>query len=236
MRIALYTFTRDRFELSRVCLSRLWAVGLGTAEIEHLIVDNGSEDETRDWLLSKEFVRRPEVHVSLLDSNRGIAGAEEIALRFVRDHGPFDAVVKFDNDCFVQTPEAVAEVARLVGPTGWVLSPRVEGINRQPSRSQELPIGGYRVGEVGHVGGLCRVSPYEVAVAYRPDTELPLAWGQDEDYVAHARSLGARFGYVEDLVVEHYLTTDGQAERYPDYFVRKHEEEGNRSPRRIKRR
>ena len=106
----------------------------------------------------------------------------------------------------------------------FVLSPKVGGVNTQIKRVRHEGLAHRLVGLTGHVGGLFQVFPVAL-LGYRYPTDLPLAAGQDDDFCRWASSQGAFVGYVEDLHVNHYETTDGQAQRYPEYFARKWEEE-----------
>ena len=239
MEIAVYTMTRDRFAYSVVCFDRLRETA-GCA-FDHYVLDNGSEDETPVWL--RELLDIGQITwLELAPENLGISAGESRLLKEIAGSGvDYDVVVKMDNDCYVRSEGALQRIAEIVvgapefGPA-WVLSPRVEGIVRQPTRLRVTQVERARVGVVSILGGLFRATPAELALRYEPDGSLSKAWGQDEDFCRWVRSVGAELGYVEGLVVEHYETTDGQAKRYPDYFARKYEEEGARSPRRIKRR
>lgn len=248
-KVAVYTLTRDRLELTQECLPRLWSSGFARGHFEpvYFIIDNGSEDGTVDWLKDRGAGSSIGPQLVEFEENLGISAGEARALHeislFERAHGfEFDAIVKFDNDCYVRTEGAVGKVVELAVvlaklATGyWVLSPRVEGIVNPPVRSAEISLLQNRIGIVGHVGGICRVVARVLIAGYEPQLDLPKAWGQDEDYAAYARALGARSGYVEDVVVEHYLGTEGQAERFPEYFERKFEEEGDRDVRALRRR
>jgi len=39
--------------------------------------------------------------------------------------------------------------------------------------------------------------------------------------------MGGQMGYIEDLIVEHMDSTEGQKKKYPKYFKRKYGEETN---------
>ncbi len=247
IRVAVYTLTRDRLEFSRECLSRLWSSGFVDSNVEpiYFVLDNGSEDETVDWLHSEDLDLDEDLELVCLKENVGISLGESRCLHEIRkrerSYGfEFDAFVKFDNDCYVRTEGAVGKavevaVALREVASYWILSPRVEGLVNPPRRTGEVNLLQTRIGVVGHVGGLCRIAPRPLIIGYQPQEDLPKAWGQDEDFAAHARALGARQGYVEDVVVEHYLGTEGQAKRFPEYFERKFEEEGARDVRKIRR-
>lgn len=141
-------------------------------------------------------------------------------------------MVKLDNDGILQSPNILAEFARIYqNPAAqkWALSPRVIGINRQPARVRRDVLADHEIGVTSIIGGLFHVLP---AAMYRQffedggyDENLPLAQGQDQSLCEWIRAHGYEKGYVEDLIVEHCEGTDAQAKRYPQYFERKWQEE-----------
>ena len=225
MKVALYTLTRDRLEYTEHCFAKLRE--LAGHPYDHYVVDNGSEDGTQDWL-EEQAGRHKLHHVEYLATNQGISAASNIALDAI-GAGEYDLIVTIDNDCEVVTSNMLAHVVTVyesIGPHDreYVLSPRVEGVNTEIHRARVEGLGGHPIGLTGHVGGLFTVRPAAL-MEYRYPTDLPLASGQDSNFSSWAHRRGAFVGYIEDLVVNHYETTDGQAVRYPEYFERKRVEE-----------
>jgi|GEM_PF-1329032 len=228
MKIAVYTLTRDRLAYTKACFSELREkAGIS---FDHFVVDNGSQDGTADWL-SDELRARRLKGLTLNPANEGISAGSNTALEHIRKIGsPYDLVVKFDNDCFVKSENVLGQMAEIfesIGPfaSRFVLSPRVEGINRQPSRGRMTQLAGRRIGLTAIVGGLFHCVPADVYRRYRYPTELPLASGQDDHFCHWFKDNGGEVGYVEGLIVEHYRGTDQQALDYPAYFERKWQEE-----------
>lgn len=223
MRIAVYTLTRERLDYTRVAFQSL-ADNAGY-DYDHFVVDNGSQDGTRDWLLSAYDATK----IIISDHNLGISRASNIAIETIVSRGGYDLIIKLDNDCRVVTPNILARFVELYGSdreaAAYVLSPRVEGLNKQPKRHAHIYLAGQQIGLTPIVGGIFHVVPADIYRQYRYPDDLPLARGQDDHFCEWLRGHEYRKGYVEDLVVEHYETTDGQARRYPDYFVRKWQEE-----------
>jgi glycosyltransferase involved in cell wall biosynthesis len=226
MRIAVYTLTRDRLRYTQECFASLRANA--GHPYDHYVVDNGSTDGTHGWLVDDY---KPH-WIWPLDENAGISRASNIALRAVMV-GNYDLIVKMDNDCMVQREGILAEFARIYHDDPhahrYALSPRVEGINRQPTRYRHQQVAGHSVGLTPIIGGLFHVLPVAMYRHYYthggyPET-LPLAKGQDDHLCEWLRVNGYLKGYVEDLTVAHHETTDGQAARYPEYFERKWKEE-----------
>jgi glycosyltransferase involved in cell wall biosynthesis len=224
LRITVFTLTRDRRDYTRICFDSLRAnAGFPFA---HYVVDNGSTDGTKRWLRNSY---KPDLLVDL-PSNVGISRACNLALQIICRFGQSDLVVKFDNDCLVRTAHILKRIQGVYdsGSTflrPLVLSPRVSGIVNQPKRLQLGRVGGLRVGWTSIIGGLFHCVPAYLYTSYRYPENLPLASGQDDHFCAWMRRRGVACGYLEDLEVEHFETTPGQAARYPDYFARKHRDE-----------
>ena len=220
MKIAVYTLTRERKAYTEHCFNMLWQnAGM---PFDHFIVDNGSTDGTAEWLTANSSHFKT---LTLLPENVGISKASNLALNHIGNGS--DLIVKLDNDCEIITPGLFREMVRVYEFAGrsLLLSPRVEGINRQPKRVYGIDIGGYAIGRTGIVGGLCHWLPAQVYQRYRYPETLPKAWGQDDDLCDWCYKQGIEMGYVESLVVNHYETTGGQARRFPAYFERKRMEE-----------
>lgn len=223
MRVAIYTLTRERLDYTKHCFALLKEkAGI---EYDHFIVDNGSEDGTREWLSGQRFKQ-----VILLPQNVGISVASNMALKNIYNAGPYDFIVKMDNDCEIVTNDILLKITNIsshaIGEGKYyVLSPRVEGLYRQPKRYDYTTINGWKIGLTGIVGGLFHVVPYLVMQHFYYPENLAFARGQDETFCEWANKSGFKTGYVEDIQVNHYETTRGQAERYPEYFERKYIEE-----------
>ncbi len=228
MKIAVFTLTRDRLEFTKHCFATLQAKA--GVSFTHVVLDNGSQDGTQEWL-AKEWASPAKSRYLLTSStNLGISKASNAALDVITRRGDFDLIVKFDNDCEVISDNILGQMVEIfqdIQPFApqYILSPRVEGIVNQPKRVRETMLARRRIGLTAIVGGLFHVVPRRVYEEYRYPETLALAHGQDDDFCHWARIHGCEVGYVEGLIVNHYLTTAGQAEKYPDYFDRKWKEE-----------
>ena len=195
---------------------------------EIIIWDNDSTEEgVKDYL--DKIDKRNNITVVHSPKNVGVWRASNELIRMA-SHRESLGFIKMDNDCEVVTANILTHIVGIyesVGPFDreYVLSPRVEGINNQPHRSRVEGLGGHPLGLTGHIGGLFCAIPAPVVREYRYPEDAPYASGQDNHFCAWANRRGAFVGYIEDLVVNHYETTDGQAARYPEYFLRKHIEE-----------
>ena len=229
MRIAIYTLTRDRLEYTKHCFAVLREKA--GYPFDHYVVDNGSRDGTGLWLIGEHTEKRIRA-IRLNGKNEGIArGCNQAIETILSAPEPYDLIIKFDNDsevvnenilsCVVNVYEQIPEDER----DDFILAPRDEGIVKQQPRHEYYHLGGWRIGRPTMVGGRFMVVPAEIYKTYRfPDT-IPLARGADSALSHWHYKRSGRLGYIEDLVVNHYETTDGQARRYPEYFARKREEE-----------
>jgi GT2 family glycosyltransferase len=239
LNIAIYTLTRERLQYTKDCFAALREKA--GHPYDHYVLDNGSEDGTQQWLHEYQELRRLEGHFTQVvckPENLGISAASNKCLeaiferhdQSIREHGRL--ILKVDNDCYPITMNILAEFARIYSECKeaerWVLSPRVEGINKQPRRVRRHTLAGHEIGVTPIVGGLFHVVPAPVYRHFMADggydESLPKGWGQDDQFCDWLARNGYAKGYVEDLVVEHYEGTDNQAKRWPDYFTRKFKE------------
>ncbi len=221
MKVAIFTLCRDRLAYSQHCFELLWQKAGHL--YDHYVIDNGSEDGTVDWLMAN---RHRFKRVVFNGENEGIGVACNMALDLIGTG--YDLICKMDNDCEIVTPDLVAKMVAVYSGAGgqpFLLSPRVEGIRRQPKRDHNVNLAGHIIGRTGIVGGLCHWLQADVYQRYRYSTKLPKAWGNDGHFCDWAYRQRIPIGYVEELVVNHLDTTDGQALKYPDYFERKFREE-----------
>ena len=232
MKVAIYTLTRDRLEYTKHCFETLRRKA--GYPFDHFVVDNGSEDGTSEWLAknAKDFES-----VTWFNQNKGISEGSNQALRMISFKEKiyeknYDLIIKMDNDCEIVTNDILKKIVRIYeivqsfeNLPKYILSPQVRGINTQPVRVKSETILGHIIGMTAIVGGLFHIVPREVYNQYTYPLNMPKARGQDDDFCAWVRQQGNEVGYIEDLIVNHYETTNGQVQRFPAYFKRKRKEE-----------
>lgn len=229
MKIAIYTLTRDRLEYTQRSFESLRQKAGEAVFYQHFVVDNGSQDGTAEWLLQAPVL----AGVKFLPENVGISAASNMALEMIFKADPgVDLVIKMDNDCLVQSENLLGQVVEIYQDcrdrsfgSKFVLSPKVNGIVRQPNRGRETQLAGRRIGLTAIVGGLFHIVPAFVYKQYRYPAELAYAHGQDDHFCGWVKRRGGEVGYIEGLEVEHMDGTDAQAKKYPAYFERKWREE-----------
>lgn len=225
MNVVVYTLTRDRLWSSRHCLPLLRKKA--GVPFHHIVVDNGSTDGTVEWL---ENEYKPDTLIKLR-TNTGISFASNLALDSVCIGAlQGSLVIKVDNDCEVVSENIIGQMVEIYEAMGkmgprYVLSPRVDGINRQPARGRQEQIAGRTIGLTAIVGGLFHCVPPEIYTEYRFPENMALAHGQDDHFCDWVKRRHGQVGYVEGLRVNHYLTTDGQCQKDRPYFERKWQEE-----------
>jgi len=185
---------------------------------DHFVVDNGSVDGTREFL-REEWGRC--VRIIANPDNRGISVASNQVLEAIGEG--YDYIVKVDNDCEIVTHDWLGRILGVMRAFGdrAMLSPFVDGLRNHKggaSRRGHQRVGGLTVGLVENLGGICLVAPAAAYADYRFDESLPLRGNQDFAFSRHAIGAGYQLGYVEEIVVRHMDTTEGQHQAYPEYF------------------
>lgn len=219
MKVAVLSLTRDRLEFTKHCFQTL-AENAG-CEYDHYVWDNGSTDGTVEWLREQPF------HVFIAGVNNGISAAMNHLLRTAEHEAqppfePYDVIVKFDNDCELLTPNALRDICELVYTYGLLLSPQILGLRQPPATiGRPLSLGGALVDEKAQIGGIFLAAPASLYDDFRYSETNPLWGGDDVEVCAWWRARGGKCGYVQGYEAAHYQTTDGQHERFPEYFARK---------------
>jgi GT2 family glycosyltransferase len=220
MKIAVLTLTRDRLDYTKHCFAKLRE--FAGCEFDHYVLDNGSRDGTFEWLcdwrpnLASAFQSESE--------NIGISRGMNELISYLCDYAEtpdYDVIVKFDNDCELTQPNTLRDVAQLAHEGGALLSPRILGLNNPPQPTRELRIGDETILDVPQIGGIFLAAPAWVYDEFRYSESNPKFGGDDVEICAWFRRQGGTCGYVKRLEAWHYETTEGQRERFPDYWDRK---------------
>jgi len=215
MRVAVLTLTRDRLQYSKHCFATL-ADNSGVS-YDHYVLDQGSTDGTVEWLCDTFY----DDQLILLEENVGINRGLNLLLDELVDPSEYDVLVKIDNDCELLQPYTLRDVCRLTLAGNALLSPTVLGLNNPPATIGEFDIDGEPIDEKHVIGGIFLAAPATMFQAgYRHPEDAPLHGSDDWNLSLAWRKRGGRVGYVRRLNVYHYETTDGQHQRYPDYFAR----------------
>jgi glycosyltransferase involved in cell wall biosynthesis len=212
MNVAVLSLTRDRLDYTRHCFASL--VENAGVEFDWLVLDQGSTDGTVEWLRGNITDL-----VLALPKNVGICRGLNMLLDRI-DLNEVDVVVRFDNDCEVTQPDTL-KMACEAAMTGTIVAPRVLGLRQPPPTIGSYQAGGRTVDETSILGGIFMAIPATVfRNGFRYDENSP-PWSGDEKVCEWFRQRGGRCGYLQDVSVNHYRTTEGQHADIPDYFARK---------------
>lgn len=215
-RTAVFTLTRDRLEYTKVCFARMRE--MDPAGWDHFVWDNGSSDGTAAWLKENRGLFH-DIHFHPV--NCGIGLAINAIFEHLSGLEEYDVIIKIDNDCYTTQADTIVATAEFVRALGkpCLVGPIVDGLGRGRRNPPTIEkVCGRRFGAIG-VGGLFQASTRDV-LAHRSSERGPLARGRDGHLNQWAADRGWLRGYLVDLSVEHYETTDGQERRYPAYFDR----------------
>lgn len=221
MKVAVLSLTRDRLDYTKHCFATL-AENAG-CEYDHYVLDQGSTDGTREWL-DGWFRSADEFRARIaLDENVGISAGINKLIAWIHytGLGPYDVIVKIDNDCEIVTPLTLRDICALVDTYGLILSPQILGLRQPPATlGTPLSLGGTLVDEKAQVGGIFLAAPASLYDEFRYSEGNPVWGGDDVEVCAWWRARGGRCGYVQGYEAWHFEGTDGQHERFPEYFRR----------------
>jgi hypothetical protein len=212
MKIAVMSLTRDRLAYTQHCFGKLRE--LAGCDFHHYVLDQGSTDGTVEWLDGYTLATSV-----CLPENIGCCAGWNYLLDQVFDPADYDVVVCFDNDCELMQPDTLRVVASLAAEHDAILSPRVLGLNNPPPTIGEIPLGDHAADETTILGNIFMAIPAPLLELFDWD-ERHQPWDGGETITAWHRARGGRCGYVRGYSVNHYETTNGQHQRYPEYFAR----------------
>lgn len=224
MIVAVLTLTRDRLSYTEHCFEKLRE--LAGCEFHHYVLDQDSHDETAGWLDNEHENGRIK-YLYHAGMNLGIARGMNHLIEKASRYGGYDAFVKMDNDCELIDYGTLDVVSRVAKSANGVVSPIVDGLRNPPLQLGRIhQVGNERVREMHMIGGIFTATPVDFWSAFRYPEDLP-KWGGDDSLLCQvAHEMDMLVGYVENLRVNHYETTDGQHDHYPEYFQRRVEEGG----------
>lgn len=214
-KVSILTICMDRLFYTKQTMEQLWKNE--TTEYDHYIIDNGSTDGTIKYL---EENKKKFKKIIRNDENVGLHVNFK---QFMEEAGDYDYYFKLDNDCLLLHPETLKELIEASEEINdsFILSPRVEGIFKQPERATELTLAGHPLGIVTGLGGISMFMPKKIVKNYQHNVNAEKYKGLDSAICVHAIRHGFNIGYLEDISVMHIENTRGQQKRYPQYFIDK---------------
>jgi len=213
-KVAIFTLTFNRLEATR----RMWRSLCKSTRynFDWYVVDNGSDDGTRNWLDMKlgkgKYIAN--------EKNEGITGASNKAIDAVMK-GNYQIVIKVDNDCEFLTFGWLETIVDLWKRNHLVyMTPYPEGLVHNPGGASRVGysfIGPHFVEVSYHLSGLCAAVWSRAYETFRWQDKF-LHGKQDlEASIAFSKQ---RFMpcYLPEHRVWHQDTTVGQEKKYPEYF------------------
>lgn len=226
-RVGIFSLTYDRLEYTKACFESLYKTA--GYEFTHVIVDNGSTDGTKEWLI-KQSLEKDNLIVIRNPENRGISIASNQALDIMKN---YDIIVKVDNDCLFTTDGWLSEMVNIWKSNHKIaLSCYVNGLRDNPGGAQRIGFGnvnGELIGMTRHLGGICHFVDASAYKKFRWDTHDFLHGLQDVELSRYLLNQGWQMGYLENYFCEHIDGTEGQHTKYPEYFERRKKEKTTRA-------
>jgi GT2 family glycosyltransferase len=208
-RVHIGILTHNALDFSELCLDSLAAHT--TLNYEILVLDNGSEDGTRDWLSTRCL---PNLQVMLSPVNLGVPKGRNVLLAMIlAATQPEDFIVFMDNDVevfpgwhdpfmalFSQQPSVA-----IAGMTG-------HDIVVDDERRELLPSPQAGPARVDVVSGFCLWVRAAAAAALGPfDENLGPFWHEDDDYCVRAIGLGYDVYALPEATIVHHGHKSGAA-------------------------
>jgi len=211
MKIGIFSITLNRLYYNWHCLNLL--KDRAGMPFEHIVVDNGSQDGSFEWLTEEGF------NVIRNEENKGITVASMQAYRWLLEK-KVDIIIKIDSDCEILTPGFLELIIKFFskGADDYVISPIVGGIAQLPETKDKEVVNGFKVNRTGHIGGIFR------AMKMKTFTDVVNSCKGLGDKVLNVyfREKKLKIGYLPEMKVNHFETTKGQEKRYPTYFSKKY--------------
>lgn len=226
-RVAIYSLTYDRLEYTKKCFAQMRETA--GYDFDHFVIDNASTDGTQDWLMNEYECK----HARTLKRNKGISRGSNIAIDDITFQGTYDIIMKVDNDCFFKNTgwlKAMVEIWKR--NHRMALSCYIEGLKDNPggaAREAYGAINGEYLGMTRHIGGICHFVDARAYKDWKWDENDFLHGAQDVEFSQYLNSKGYQSAYLENWFAEHIDGTQGQHDKFPEYFARRVTEKTTRS-------
>jgi len=242
-KVAIFTLTYDRLEETKVAFESMYRTA--GYPFYHLVVDNGSVDGTIGYLkdLSQSRGKDTDIEFTGLityQQNQGISKASNAAVdNLLNKHSgydvdsprsqPFDIIMKVDNDAVFLSDGWLKRMVEL-----WkrnhimALSCYVQGLKDNPGGAPRIGYGtidGEYLGITKHLGGICHFVDASAYKNFRWNEDSFYHGIQDLEFSNYLSANGFSMAYMENYFVNHGVDgTDGQMNRFKDYFERRKSE------------
>jgi O-antigen biosynthesis protein len=216
-KVAIFSLTYDRLEMTKKCFGSLYKTA--GYRFDHFVMDNGSQEAVIDFMKAVRIGTK----VIANKENKGISIASNQALDLIGSK--YDIIVKVDPDALFLTKGWLAKMVEIWKSNRMmIMSPYIQGLKDNPGGAPRLAYGNIKgeiVGLTKHIGGIVCFADARIYKDFRWDEHQPLHGVQDVEFSTYARMKGYQPAYLENYFCEHCYGTDGQHERYPEYFKRR---------------
>ena len=219
MKVAIYTITRNRLDLTKKSFSMLRKCA--GCEFDHFVADNGSSDGTGKWLQTQEAEGRI-TKAYVAGQNLGQNIAANILLDWIMD-ADYDVIIRWDNDAIPRSKRLIKRLAKSClafkeAGLPTVCSPKITKLKNEPEAIGAGEDVGFKYEAVMILGGICRAHPPELFVDWRFNKYGALGFGEAMEIAGQVTSKEWGMVRLPWLEVEHSEGEDKQAEKWPEYF------------------
>jgi hypothetical protein len=193
------------------------------------VMDQGSKDGSKEFLETLEHGKLGKIRFKQFSpDNKGITAGSNLLLEAIASvGGKYQLVIKVDNDCKFMTKGWLSTIVDLWKRNHKLyMSPYVEGLVQNPGGAQRVGyayIGPYMVEVTQHIGGIFAAIDGRAYDAFRW-TDQFMHGNQDMEASQAFRKLGYMPMYLPLHRVQHCDGTEGQQQKFPDYFERRKKE------------
>lgn len=224
--VAIFTLSYDRLEYTRQLFNNM--KDSAGYDYDWFVLDQGSKDGSADWLAKCRDHNGLEF-LELSPENLGITGGSNLLLDAIAKHerigrNGYQIIIKVDNDCLFLTEGWLATVVDLWKRNHRLyVSPYVEGLVQNPGGAHRVGyghIGDYFVEVTQHIGGIFAAIDARAYKDFRWQDQF-LHGNQDAEASMAFRKQGYMPLYLPLHRVQHCDGTEGQHEKFPEYFERR---------------
>lgn len=229
-KVAIFTLSYDRLEYTKQFFKN--SKDSAKYPFDWFVLEQGSTDGSAEFVaslvgrsekLANTWIEKDGVHVFLSEDNKGITGGSNLLVDEIMK-GDYQIVIKVDNDCLFLTNGWLETVVDLWKRNHKLYtSPYVEGLVQNPGgafRVGYANIGPYMVEVTQHIGGIFAAIDARAYKDFRW-TDQFLHGNQDAEASQAFRTLGYMPMYFPIHRVQHCDGTEGQHQKFPEYFERR---------------
>jgi len=214
-KVSIITRCFNRLEYTVMCVRSINKKS-GFNDYEHIIIDQGSTDGTREWLNSLEKENFYKIKVKYNKKNSGDAGGMLDGFKMVDDDCEY--VMQFDNDCEVINEDFLKKLVMVMDndkKIGIIMMKR-NGVGTSIGTTNKFTINGENYGNIPKAT-CCMIIRKDLLDKLNTWITGPnIGWGFAIS--SKIKNMGYKVIKSLDNRVNHIDHTSGQKEKYPKYF------------------